>query len=127
VSLRGYVSTIGFQLIQPMLDLIEELGDGKVGYPNEVQTSVWENGYSAAIVVLSALILESAANRIRYLRKDTGGKPAPDYLRGLLGDDLGARIDEVFVARDVVAHNHMWEGQIDDIDGELRFCGDPVL
>lgn len=21
----------------------------------------------------------------------------------------------------------MWEGQIDDIDGDLRFCGDPVL
>jgi hypothetical protein len=127
MSARGYVSTIGFQLIQPMLDLIEELGDGNVGYPNEVQTSVWENGYSTAIIVLSALILESAANRVRYLRKEPGDKPAPDYLRSLLGDDLGARIDEVFVARDVVAHNHMWEGQIDDIDGVLRFCGDPVL
>lgn len=84
MSSRGYVSSIGFQLIQPMLDLVEELGDGKVGYPNEVQTSVWENGYSAAIIVLSALILESAANRIRYLRKDAGHKPAPDYLRSLL-------------------------------------------
>jgi hypothetical protein len=43
----------GFSLRYPLLQLLETLETASPVEPNEVQTGACENGYSAAIVVLS--------------------------------------------------------------------------
>jgi hypothetical protein len=68
----GYISPIGPALIDPLVKLLEILMAMPVKPPNEVQTSRSENGYSTAIIVLAALVFESAINWVRYHEKDTG-------------------------------------------------------
>lgn len=113
-----YVSVIGPRLIQPVIDLIEKLESLPATEPNDVQSSMPENGYSCAVVVLSAVVLESALNRTRYLRKDP---PVPrhvsDYFKTISSDhDLTEEVNEVFAIRDALVHNHLWEAKIDQVE-----------
>jgi hypothetical protein len=71
---QDYVSVIGFSLIQPVIELVEKLESSAVVEPNEVHTGQGENGYSCAAVALTILLLESALNRTRYLRKDANSE-----------------------------------------------------
>jgi hypothetical protein len=66
----GYVSVIGFSLLEAMVDLVGRLEANPPIPPNEVQPSQLENGYSAGIIVLAAAVVESALNRTRYVRGD---------------------------------------------------------
>jgi hypothetical protein len=69
------IEIAGFSLLYPLMQLLETLEAASPVKPNEVQTGAWENGYSAAIVVLSVFILESAINRIRYFECKEGRYP----------------------------------------------------
>jgi len=71
---RGYVSVIGGNLIQPILDLVQSLESKSIVEPNEVQTGQEENGFSCAIVTLSVFLLESAFNRTKYVRNENDDK-----------------------------------------------------
>jgi hypothetical protein len=132
--------------------LIEDLDSKAIVTPNEVQTSQPENGLSTAIAALSVVLLESAINRTQYMRTKLlqqessaeaqeplppGGpqEPAPARRSAFLyftqvSDDpnLVNDVEEVFAIRDAIAHNHLWEADIQwGDDGNLRFASPPVL
>jgi hypothetical protein len=130
----GYLSIVGFSLVEPLLHLVDTLESMEPKEPSEVQTGGQENGYSAAIIVLSVLILESAINRVRYFREEEGRDPsAAKYFHTICPDpNLATAVDEVFTARDVIVHNHVWEAQIywDRRKGmrtEMKFFEPPKL
>jgi hypothetical protein len=126
-SSLDYVSVVGTRLVQPVIDLIEKLELLSPTEPNEVQSSPTENGYSCAVVVLSALVLESALNRTRYLRKDASEPPhVADYFRKISNDgNLALDVNELFAIRDAIVHNHLWEAKIDAV--AMKFVSPPKL
>jgi hypothetical protein len=126
-SSLDYVSVVGPRLVQPVINLIEKLESLSATEPNEVQSSPTENGYSCAVVVLSALVLESALNRTRYLRKDASEPPhVADYFKMISSDqDLALDVNEVFAIRDAIVHNHLWEAKIDPV--AMKFISPPEL
>ena len=70
--------------------------------------------------MLAALIVESALNRTRYVRSEHQRETAIDTLKRLGAGDLASDIEEVFVLRDIVAHNHVWLATIRwDVDSGM--------
>jgi hypothetical protein len=111
-----YVSLLFASLLQPIVDLFDLMEQKEPKGPNEVQASRAENGYAASIAILAALVIESACNRVRYVRGDVDRKGAVQTLRELQAAGLADDVEEIFVLRDVIAHNHMWEATIADDD-----------
>jgi hypothetical protein len=125
---NGYVSVVGHSLIQPILDLVEKLESKPPVHPNEVQTGQRENGYSLAIIVLSAILFESVLNRTAYVRGEK--QSGPDYFKEISPDKrTAAEIEEIFAVRNVIAHNHLWEAKTtwSEKDGGLIFAEPPTL
>jgi len=107
-SNSNYVSVLLVNLLQPIFDLFELLEQSDPKGPNEVQAAMLENGYAVSVIVLSALVVESALNRTRYVRNEPKRESAVDTLKRLSAGDLAHEIEEVFVLRDIIAHNHIW-------------------
>jgi hypothetical protein len=107
----GYVTVVGAALIEPMLDLVEELESMPKRAPNEVQTAQGENGYSLSIILLAVILFESALNRTAFVRQEEkDNRKPPDYFKKISPDqNAAAEIEEVFAVRNVIAHNHLWE------------------
>jgi hypothetical protein len=74
---RGYVTSIGMSLIQPLLTLVEQLTSWEVASPNAVQTSARENGYAAAIIVLAVTLLADRNFKRTFLPAPPGATPQP--------------------------------------------------
>lgn len=110
---HGHVSVIGTNFLYPICRLLEAL-QALNSQPNEVQASPLDNGYSASIIVLSVLMLESAINRTQYIRGEKPPKKPLDFLRSAFPDSgFTDKVEELLVARDAIAHNHLWETQFD--------------
>ncbi len=110
----GIISVIGINLLEPILALVEKLESMPLVEPNEVQVGPQENGYSCAIVTLTALLLESAINRTKYVRHENNRDDAVEYFSKVTSDiELAKDIDEVIAVRDAVVHNHLWEADVD--------------
>jgi len=108
----GYVSVIGFSYLYPLIDLLESLLDLK-GTPNEVQASSKENGYASAIIVLCVLMVESAVARAKYDMKADSPKSALQFMKLNFPGYSGLPVlQELFVARDAIVHNHLWQATI---------------
>lgn len=107
-SNSNYVSVLFVNLLQPIFDLFDLLEQSDPKGPNEVQAGMLENGYAVSVIVLSALVVESALNRTRYVRNEPKRESAVDTLKRLSAGDLAHEIEEVFVLRDIIAHNHIW-------------------
>ena len=125
-----YVSVIGVALVTPLLHLLEDLHELESSPPNTVQASNPENGLALGVVTVAAIMMESALNRVRFVRKDhPRDKPSVDYFKSVVGDDaLAADLEEAVVLRDAIVHNHLWEAFVGDgPDGHLRFWGAPTL
>jgi hypothetical protein len=103
------VSVIGTNFLDPITTLLERLESLNPSGPNELQASPPENGYSIALILLTVLMVESAIGRTQYVRKEKPNNSV-EFLRstyprcGFVND-----IEELFVVRDVIAHNHIWE------------------
>jgi hypothetical protein len=124
------IAIAGFSLIYPLLQLLETLETAPPVEPNEVQTRARENGYSAAIVVLSVFLLESAINRIRYYKKQEGRQPNPaEYFATISPTcELAKAVDEIFALRDVIVHSHVWDIQTRRVRGQgLTFVEPPKI
>lgn len=104
----NYVSVLFVNLLQPIFDLFELLERSDPKGPNEVQAGMLENGYAVSVIVLSALVVDSALNRTRYVRNEPQRENAIDTLKRLGAGDLAHDIEEVFVLRDIIVHNHIW-------------------
>lgn len=128
IKTETYVSVIGVSLIRPILTLVETLEAQKPVVPNEVQTGLRENGYSCAITALAVFLLESALNRTRYVRRDKAERDATKYFAKISPDrELAADVEEVFAARDAIAHNHLWKARTCVDKGRMRFREPPQL
>ena len=111
---QGYVSIFGGSLVQPIADLLDELFSHPHPGSNTRQTGSRENGYSVSICLLLAVFLESFIRRATHLSGDSlvpsEKKNALQFLskRYPSFDGLPA-VTEIFVLRDVIAHNHLWK------------------
>ena len=81
---QGYVSIIGFNYLEPICSLLEKLESLDSRGPNEVQASQLENGYSAAIIVITVFLVESAIGRTQYDLGETPPKKPLDLTRSAL-------------------------------------------
>ncbi len=107
---QEYVSIIGSNYLRPITTLLEILESLDSKGPNEVQASAVENGYSAAIIILMVLLVESAVARAQYIRHETPPKGPLDFVRAIYPDSgFVDKLEELFVVRDAIAHNHVWE------------------
>lgn len=124
-----YVSAITTSLLMPIIALVERLESKPAAPPNDVQTSSYENGYACAIVVLAVIALESAANRVCFLRGDNPKTlPLAEYLASIIGAARLDPIEAVVSARDAIVHNHLWTAEVlPGKDGDLEFASEPTL
>jgi hypothetical protein len=124
-----YVSIIGMSYLHPISNLLETLDSFNPGGPNELQASSLENGYSASIIILTALLVESAISRTQYIRGDNAPQKPVKFVRVVYPDSgFAETIEELFVVRDVIAHSHLWEAQFqwDEISG-IKLVSTPLL
>jgi len=124
----GYVSIIGEALLDPIISLIEKAQEGRLAGANEVQTSVYENGYSCSIILLTVVLLESFITRTKYVmgvsNKDINALAF--FKQTFEGNSLYDILYELFVIRDIIAHNHVWEGQVLWDEEGLKFNSTPI-
>jgi len=126
---EGYVSVLSTAYFFPITALLEKLTPLKLNEPNEVQTSNIDNGYSVSIIVLSVLLLESAIGKTQFVQnKQPPMRPVEFVASEYPQSGFSDKIEELFVVRDVIAHNHLWEAQFqwDDQLG-MKFVSPPVL
>jgi hypothetical protein len=119
---EGYVSVIASNFLHPLTKLLEGMDEFENKGPNEVQSSPLENGFSLGIIVLAILLTESAISRTQYRMGKTPPEKPLKFVRNIFpSDDFPERLEELFVLRDVIAHNHIWEAKVYwDKSGELR-------
>jgi hypothetical protein len=133
-----YITAVFQNFLQPITDLSDRMFQLPSGEPNEVQTSVIQNGYAISIIALAAFLLEGACGRVRYFRGLVAvGIPALGHhqwkrssaagtLREFGETDLAEKIEEIFVVRDAIAHAHLWKGETAWTENDLRFAQLPV-
>ena len=118
---EGYISIVASNFIFPIVSLFESLNNVGAHPPNEVQASPLENGYSLAIVTLTVLMVESAVSRTQYMMKVSPPQKALAFIKQEFQSDLYEKVEEIFVLRDLIAHNHVWEANVYwDENGKLR-------
>lgn len=108
------VSIIGTSYFQPIADLFEKLLSHPRTKSNTVQATRFENGYSASIILLLVALLESCTCRLRYIKKTRGMQKSERSALNVITTyypRLKHRkaIIDVYVLRDVIFHNHVWE------------------
>lgn len=126
---EDYLPIIGFSYIQPICVLLEGLELINPREPNEVQASPLENGYSACIVVTSVLMLESFIARTQFIANKSPPKKPVSFVRSAYPDsDFPDRIEEIFVVRDAIAHNHIWDTKFEwDDNFQMRLVSAELI
>lgn len=108
---ENYVSIVGDAYLQPISLVTDRLLSVKSD-PNEVQSSMAENGYAVSACILLVAWFESWSMRVRYFNRltpEAGQKHPVPFLSGLYPDlPAVAELTEVFVLRDTLVHNHLW-------------------
>lgn len=118
---EGYVSIVASNFVFPIVSLIEALNGVGKHAPNEVQASPLENGYSLAIITLTVLMVESAVSRTQYMMKLSPPQKALEFIEQEFPNDLFQKVEELFVIRDTIVHNHVWEAIVYwDENGTLK-------
>lgn len=125
-----YITVVGTSYLDPIVTLFEQLENKSTS--NEVQTSVYENGYSTSIILLTVIMLESLLARARHFKlQEESCEPYKNVLKFTeeyfkIGSDNLEILYELFVVRDVIAHNHIWRSTINQ-NGGLSFVNEPSL
>lgn len=110
----NYVSIIGFRYLEPISLLVEELFSLENRSPNEVQASHPENGLSSSIIVLTVFLLESAIARVKFDSKSPTPKSALSFMQRKFPEFKKTdELEELFVIRDSIVHNHIWEASFE--------------
>jgi len=121
------ISVIGSAYLQPIADLLENLLDKPISGKGPAGSSMHENGYSSALIVLLVTLIESYTARLRFVRRDeevTGNVSTPDLLSKYFATfPKKEELTEVFLIRNVLAHNHIWHLDVSDFDN----VGSPTL
>lgn len=121
------ITVVGSAYFQPIADLVDKLLKRPLPAPFPAGSGEYENGYSVSLVVLLAAALESYTSRLRFVRRKdviAEGRSTPDLLADYF-PNLPTKDDlvEIFLARNAVAHNHLWHLDVSDFEG----VGSPTL
>jgi hypothetical protein len=80
---------------------------------SSVSALYYDNIYATSIILLTVASLESYATRLRYFKGITTASrkfTVGNYIKHVFHDfRLVKAVTEVFVLRDVIFHNHLWE------------------
>ena len=119
----GYLSIIGYSYLNPLGVLLEKLFSLDQRDPNEVQTSPLENGYSVSLIILTVLMVESLVRRVQFFVEKGKTRSSLQFIRNNFSEYENIDdIEELFVVRDVIAHNHVWGCQIIwEKHGDMKF------
>ena len=110
----GFVSVFWTNLLDPVASMVEILIPLKLKDPNSDIPTGPENGYSISIIALTVVMVESVIGRIQYLDfGDTEPQKAVEFIRAKY-PEFADRIEESFVVRDVIVHNHLWKAWSDN-------------
>jgi hypothetical protein len=106
------VSILGASYFQPIADLVERSVKKPATKRNAVQALYYDNSYSTSIILLLVAALESYATRLRYFQGVPEGQnfTVAKYIKHIFpGFRIVKSLTEVFVLRDAIFHNHLWE------------------
>jgi hypothetical protein len=137
-QVQGYVSVIGSSYLHPISKLLESLEKLSPKEPNQVHTSDLDNGYSVSIIVLTVLLIESTLNRTQYIKRKkfeepiekgrNSFKPIEFLKKEFTGNPIVEEIEEIFVLRDTIVHNHLWEANVYwDKESKLRLNNAQII
>lgn len=126
-AIPDIISVVGSAYYQPIADLIERLVSRPMPAPTSSGSGHHEKGYSASIIVLLVTLLESYTSRLRFVRSGEGIPGNLGTVAQLLRyypelPNIQA-LDEVFLVRNAIAHNHVWHLDV-AVDDDLT---SPVL
>lgn len=110
---NSQVSILGSSYFQPVADLLERWLSRSPHRPNAVQSGYFENGYAASVILLLVAMFESYVVRVRYIQRSkipARIRTAIDVLHHLYPRLRHRKaLTEVYVVRDSIFHNHLWE------------------
>ena len=127
INREKVITVVGTTYIEfIVMDLMSKTFEAykKIGFSGRhFQTSMWEHGHATAAIILIAIGIEAYRNRIYYLTKDNvsrGTSAVINDLSNMLSrknqtfptSKLKQLLTEVFVIRDVIVHNHIYEVEI---------------
>lgn len=126
-AIRDVITVVGSAYFQPIADLIDKLLKRPQPPAFPSGSGERENGYSVALLVLLVAVLESYTSRLRFVRSADGvaGSLAIPALLAEYFPSLPTKEElvEVFLARNAVAHNHLWHLDVSD----FKDAGSPTL
>ena len=110
-----HISFIGDRLLQPAVTLLDVLFSEPHPGTTDVQTGARESGYSASACLLLVVLLESFVQYAGFVKQPQRPSGTPVALT-ILRDaypccPLLPSVEEVYVLRDVIAHNHIWQAK----------------
>lgn len=101
-------SIIGMNYLLPISKCLEMIMKEKRIPPIDLET-IYDNGYSVGVVVLTVLMIESFIRKACLILNHDPDKKVLEYFKNEFSDYSRREcIEEVFVLRDVIAHNHLW-------------------
>ena len=107
------VSILGSSYFDPIADILDRWLSRPSHRPNAVQSGYYEHGYAASIILLLVAMFESYVVRVRYIQRSavpTTLRTAIDVLLHLYPRLRHRKaLTDVYVARDAMFHNHLWE------------------
>ena len=110
---KTFVSILGDSYFQPIADLIDRWFSRPRPRTNALQSGYYEHGYSTSVILLLIAMFESYIVRVRYVNKGTVPntvRSAIDVLLHVYPSIRNKRaLTDVYVLRDAVFHNHLWE------------------
>jgi hypothetical protein len=110
---NSQVSILGSSYLEPIADLLDRWLSHPSHRPNAVQSGYYEYGYAASIILLLLAMFESYVVRVRYIQRSSVPATLRTAIEVLL--HLYPRLRhrkaliDIYVARDAIFHNHLWE------------------
>lgn len=131
---QNLVTVIGANYIDLIIpDFLEKCFDvyKKTDFDKkQFQVSIYENAFATAGIVLTVLGFEAYRNRVYYLEKKRVGKSVAKDLALIFkskestfpDQNFENLLSEIFVVRDVIVHNHIYEVNV-EFDDDWQMLG----
>jgi hypothetical protein len=112
-TVDSLVTIMGSSYFQPIADLLDRWLSRPSNKPTAVKSSSYEHGYAASVILLLVAMFESYVVRVRHVQQSsvpTKVRTAIDVLLHLYPQIRHIKaLTDVYVVRDAIFHNHLWE------------------